>query len=868
MSDNKNTGKNKNIFIDDSSLFVDESTTSENKQFKKDSNSSVDSYEAINNKILKRKAKYDDSKVKKQNELFEFVSPMKGKQKNDFSVPSVKKQNITKKYDFLRDKRFGDMTEDELEKYYEFKNVLSPNLADPNDETFVNKKENNNSDHISKDSSSAVNSNIKVDSNINEQKNDGNIISDKKISHEEWVIQREAKFAKANGYGNRFASESVKTDANKEEQQVLHEESFSLGNDKVSSESSFESQEAEFFLDTEPDLVFSKEETDIIEHYGFLENEGKIVQETQKKSSFNKEEDSNKFLYVEEADLDEDDINTTVFDKEREVNESSLPDGDLNETEIDDVADEPEVEINDDELNEASSVINSNNSRVETSNNNARTVHSPKMKKELKPVVEEKKIRIPYVYSRPPMNLLAKNDEEMTVDPYWIEEKSDALAMTFDNFGVGAQVVDYTHGPTVTRFAISLNPGTKVNKITNLQDDIKLALAAKDIRIQAPIPGSSTVGIEIPNQVKHTVFFSDILEVSDSENSKMKLPVSFGLDLEGKPIIKDIGSMPHALIAGATGSGKSVCINTIITSLIYNCSPEDVRLILIDPKMVELAPYDIIPHLLTPVITDYKIAPLALKWAVEEMENRYKKFKDRAARDISTYNKKLSDDEERMPWIVIIIDELADLMMVSQNEVENYIMRIAQKARAAGIHLILATQRPSVNVITGTIKSNIPTRIAFSVSSGVDSRTILDESGAEKLLGRGDMLFLGSGMSVSLRGQGAYISDDEIERITTFVDVNNKKLPFLFAHEDLTASKDGYTDFDDDLFDDVCDYVLTQETISTSKIQRRFSVGFNRASRLTEMLEQIGLISEANGTKPRDVLMSRDEFEEFRDENN
>ncbi|EIT85492.1 DNA translocase stage III sporulation protein [Fictibacillus macauensis ZFHKF-1] len=464
--------------------------------------------------------------------------------------------------------------------------------------------------------------------------------------------------------------------------------------------------------------------------------------------------------------------------------------------------------------------------------------------------------------SFPTLSFLHAPPIETEDDSVWMEEQRDLLQMTLDNFNVNAEVVNMTKGPSVTRLEVHPAPGVKVNKITNLSDDIKLSLSAKDIRIEAPIPGKNTIGIEVPNRFSQAVYLREILESPEFQQSDSPLTVALGLDLSGQPVVTDLQKMPHGLIAGATGSGKSVCINSILVSLMYKASPEEVRLLLVDPKMVELAPYNQIPHLVTPVITDPKEATSALKWTVEEMERRYERFAATAVRDIKRYNQKMKEerhDDQKMPYIVVVIDELADLMMVSPGDVEEAICRIAQKARACGIHLLLATQRPSVDVITGLIKANIPTRAAFAVSSAVDSRTILDMSGAERLLGRGDMLFMENGSSKAVRIQGNFVSDEEIERVTTFV---KEQYPtsYLFTKEELSYSSQAF-DPEDDLFEEACYYVLDVGAASSSSIQRRFRVGFNRAARLVEMMEACGLVSEAMGSKPRSVLLTAEEFE-------
>ncbi|WP_214481666.1 DNA translocase FtsK [Bacillus sp. SM2101] len=464
-------------------------------------------------------------------------------------------------------------------------------------------------------------------------------------------------------------------------------------------------------------------------------------------------------------------------------------------------------------------------------------------------------------YLFPQISLLHNPPEQQTENSEWLNQQRELLDHTLANFKVGASVVNVTQGPSVTRFEVHPQPGVKVNKITNLADDIKLSLSAKDIRIEAPIPGKNTIGIEVPNIKSKPVYLRQIIKSKQFTEQSSALTVALGLDISGAPIVTDLNKMPHGLIAGATGSGKSVCINAMLISLLYNAAPHEVKLLLIDPKMVELAPYNHIPHLVSPVITDVKAATAALKWAVEEMERRYELFAHSGVRDITRYNELVKNKREasgELPYLVIIIDELADLMMVSPGDVEEAICRIAQKARACGIHLIVATQRPSVDVITGLIKANIPTRIAFSVSSQVDSRTIIDTSGAEKLLGKGDMLFLENGSSKTLRVQGNFVSDDEIEQIVGHVK-NQMKPSYIFEEEELLKTS-VVNDNSDDLFLPACEYVVEHGGASTSALQRSFRIGYNRAARLIDMMEEQGIISEAKGTKPRDVLITREEL--------
>lgn len=458
-------------------------------------------------------------------------------------------------------------------------------------------------------------------------------------------------------------------------------------------------------------------------------------------------------------------------------------------------------------------------------------------------------------YHLPPLSLLSRpqETESDSIDD-WILRQSDILNRTFSAFKVNAQVVDWTNGPTVTQFQVKLALGVKVSRITNLTDDLKLALAAKDIRIEAPIPGKTTVGIEIPNPEPRPVVLSEIISTEHFKNSQSPLTTAIGVDLSGTPRTADIRKMPHGLIAGATGSGKSVFINSLLVSLLYKATPSDLRLLLIDPKAVELAPYDGIPHLLSPVISDPKTAAASLKWVTEEMDQRYEKLAAAGAKNIEQFNKQADDSGDyglKMPYILVIIDELADLMMVASSEVEDYIVRITQKARAAGIHLIVATQRPSVDIVTGTIKNNIPSRIAFMVSSQVDSRTILDSAGAERLLGRGDMLYLGSGANQPVRLQGAFVNNQELDRIIDFVREQGEP-KYLFTPESLKKSSSEASS-QDRLMPQVLKYIANEDTISTSKLQRVFSIGYNRAANIIDHLQEKDLVSEQQGSKPRTV---------------
>ena len=449
-------------------------------------------------------------------------------------------------------------------------------------------------------------------------------------------------------------------------------------------------------------------------------------------------------------------------------------------------------------------------------------------------------------------------------------ENADKLEKTLLSFGVEAKILEVTKGPSVTRFELQPKAGIKVSKIVNLSDDIALGLAAKGVRIEAPIPGKSAIGIEVPNKEQTPVFFREILESNEFKNNNYKVACALGKDITGKCIVTDISKMPHVLIAGATGSGKSVCINTLIVSILYKYSPEDVKLLMVDPKVVELSVYNGIPHLLIPVVTDPKRAAAALNWAVNEMTRRYKLFADNGVRNVDSYNELVKKGviDEKLPYIVIIIDELADLMMACPRDVEDYICRLAQMARAAGMHLVIATQRPSVDVITGLIKANVPSRISFAVSSQVDSRTILDSTGAEKLLGKGDMLFYPVGESKPKRVQGAFISEEEVENVVSFIkDIKSDSkceseiLEYINSASDTSIKSNEDCD---ELLDEAIKIVVETGQVSTSYLQRRLRIGFNRAARIVEELEKNRIISARDGNKPRQVLMSKEEFENIK----
>ena len=479
-------------------------------------------------------------------------------------------------------------------------------------------------------------------------------------------------------------------------------------------------------------------------------------------------------------------------------------------------------------------------------------------------------------YEFPPIQLLSEPDKKPNkASKKAVADTATRLQKTLYSFGVSAKVENVSVGPAITRYELRPAEGVRVSKIANLADDIALSLAAETIRIEAPIPGKQAVGIEVPNAENEVVHFREIVDTDSFRNHKSKLAFAVGKDVGGQEVVADISKMPHVMIAGATGSGKSVCINTLIASIIYKAKPSEVKLVMIDPKVVELSVYNGIPHLLIPVVTDPKKAAGALAWAVQEMENRYAMFASKGVRDLKGYNESIENEggAGKLPHIVIIIDELADLMMVAKNDVEDAICRLAQKARAAGMHLVIATQRPSVDVITGLIKANIPSRIAFAVSSQVDSRTILDMAGAEKLLGKGDMLFYPAGAPKPTRIQGAFISDKEVEKIVDFIKDNSnatynddiiKQIENAGSTDKELAQQQDDDDNTDPFLMDAIDVVVETGQASTSFIQRRFKVGYARAGRIIDQMEERGIISGYQGSKPREVLMSKERWEELK----
>ena len=495
--------------------------------------------------------------------------------------------------------------------------------------------------------------------------------------------------------------------------------------------------------------------------------------------------------------------------------------------------------------------------------------------------IESREPKEKKVYQFPPLKLLKRGDGKAQGDSdAHLRKTAKKLQDTLHNFGVNVTVTNVSCGPTVTRYELQPEQGVKVSKIVGLADDIKLNLAAADVRIEAPIPGKAAVGIEVPNKENSAVMLRDLLQSEEFKNAKSKLSFAAGKDIAGKPVVTDIAKMPHLLIAGATGSGKSVCINTLIISILYKATPDEVKLIMIDPKVVELSVYNGIPHLFIPVVTDPKKAAGALNWAVSEMSSRYNTFAEYGVRNLGEYNRKIEkmtipegeEKPEKMPQIVIIVDELADLMMVAPGEVEDAICRLAQLARAAGIHLIIATQRPSVNVITGLIKANMPSRIAFSVSSGVDSRTILDMNGAEKLLGKGDMLFYPQGYQKPARLQGAFVSDEEVSSVVGFLTDKNPK-PEYDPQIEKQVNTAGISamgapggDDRDIYFEEAGKFIIEKEKASIGMLQRMFKIGFNRAARIMDQLSDAGVVGPEEGTKPRKVLMSLEEFQSYLEE--
>lgn len=565
-----------------------------------------------------------------------------------------------------------------------------------------------------------------------------------------------------------------------------------------------------------------------------------------------KNEEKEKKKALKEIEKKEKSKNNEAIDREDDSSELS------ESLVIKDYSDE--IEANDEDFVELNNFDDDlEDSSIEENNEEEEIVDT------IKDDIEHKKDE-EFVYTYPDTALLERVSSKGNFSKDEVVEKGKIIENTMKNFGIDSKVVAINRGPVITSYELKPAPGIKLSRIVSLSDNIAMALASSDLRIEAPIPGKTVVGIEVPNKEKDSVGLKELIESKEFKNIKSDIPLTLGKDVEGNILISGMEDMPHLLIAGATGSGKSVCINSIITSVIYKSSPKDVKLMLIDPKVVELSVYNGIPHLLIDVVTNPKKAAFALNWAVDEMEKRYLAFAENHVRDLKGFNKKMiaeGRENEKLPKILIIVDELADLMMVASKEIEEYIARLAQKARAAGMHLILATQRPSVDVITGTIKANVPSRIAFSVASAVDSRTILDMGGAEKLLGKGDMLFYPSKYPKPKRIQGAFISDGEVERLVEFVKNNNEvknniESKIEQAIEDKKVKIDNEKD---PLFKDAVELVVNDEQASISYIQRKLKVGYSRAGRIVDQMEEMGIIGPHEGSKPRKLLKTKDELE-------
>jgi len=762
--------------------------------------------------VVKNRSKIDKKDVDKKDSF--FLSPMRGKVEDRSTFPvTTSKGKIGTQYDFLRKEKKlkqGELKNQSDQEYHEF-NLLNKHFKQR--ETIKSK----------------------FTSNDNEEK----IVTLKpsnQTRHQEINIDEEQ--IKSNPI-NRDESQLKSNKVN-----IIYEEEIEIDDSNNIITSYDDNSNVSFFNDfdklkVEAEQVDPYSKVNIYEHHekrkGLKEELKKLFAE----DSYEPKED----VYYEDDFNDQESIvrNTTNYQQPKKENKTNnmhhkYQEEKISNSEIDFINLKEEL---DEELHKNLNVKKKEKDR------NHDLVH----------------------YHFPPIELLNERTTFVSDDTEWIENQMQILDATLESFGIGAKTVNYTQGPSVTRFEIEPDAGIKVSRITALQDDIKLRLAASDIRIEAPISGKSTVGIEVPNKENRTVTLREILESTSYKNFKSPLKIALGLDITGESIFSDISNMTHSLIAGSTGSGKSVCINTIIISILYNALPDEVKLVLIDPKKVEFSMYREIPHLLTPVINDPKIATATLRWLTEEMDRRYELIESVGARDIKTYNIKRNrshDDLPKLPYIVVIIDELADLMVIAAAEVEEYIQRISQLARAAGIHLIVATQRPSTNVITGTIKTNIPTRISFKVASAIDSRIILDEAGAEKLLGKGDMLLSDNGRPQLKRLQGSFISDEEIEKVTSYV--KEQLVPqYKFTSEDLAKKESEYlVEDDDDLFDDAVRYVIELREASASKIQRQFKVGYNRAARMIDMMEKYRIVGpQQNGSKPREVLMSLEAYEKM-----
>lgn len=608
-------------------------------------------------------------------------------------------------------------------------------------------------------------------------------------------------------------------------------------------------------------MDIDKESTEDIKQINTIE----VLEEQETKNSYDES------LYLEES--------KPIYEDIKELEDEELED---EESEIG----REHIEVKKDNLSNDNASLTRGERKVVTASGKVIEVDSEALQKKVEIARAEKyenslikkvnKEESKKTYIFPPSSLLKLPEIKKVISDEEYKQTAIKLQQTLHNFGVSVRVTNISCGPVVTRYELSPEQGVKVSKIVSLQDDIKLSLAANDIRIEAPIPGKSAVGIEVPNKENNIVYFRELIESKEFREDKYKLGFAVGKDISGQVVVTDIAKMPHLLIAGATGSGKSVCINTLIMSILYKYKPDEVKLIMIDPKVVELSIYNGIPHLLIPVVTEPKKAASAINWAVAEMTDRYKKFAQAGVRDLKGYNDKIEKEKlredaqvgEKLSQIVIIIDELADLMMVAQNEVEEAICRLAQLARACGIHLVIATQRPSVNVITGLIKANIPSRIAFAVTSGVDSRTILDSVGADKLLGKGDMLFSPQGSPKPMRVQGAFISDNEVFDVVDFIknqaysetyDMNTlEKIENSSSFENKTSNGDV-----DELFLQAGRFIIDKEKASIGNLQRVFKIGFNRAARIMDQLYEAGVVGSEQGTKPREILMDMETFEEM-----
>ena len=661
---------------------------------------------------------------------------------------------------------------------------------------------------------------------------------------------------------------------------------------KLEEEIAAEGEEEEDFLDNEEDFLLDPKEAKNIKKAGFLEG----TRLTEPKAQKNKKSGKPSKKAAVSADTDEPDNLSDASEEMDEVqpeeNEEFSPAMDFQIQRADELTDVPaddkenieENTENDTESDAEEEEVppfqpekaqrqpskNPKSSEAEIQNGIVSIQHE----------ISQKEAAVKKEYRFPPLNLLKRGSGKSQGDTdAHLRKTAQKLQEVLHNFGVNVTVTNVSCGPTVTRYELQPEMGVKVSKIVGLADDIKLNLATPDIRIEAPIPGKAAVGIEVPNKENSTVMLRDLLQSEEFQKAKSRLSFAVGKDIAGKTVVTDIAKMPHLLIAGATGSGKSVCINTLIVSILYKAKPEEVKLIMIDPKVVELSVYNGIPHLFIPVVTDPKKAAGALNWAVTEMTNRYNTFAEYGVRNLSEYNRKIetmhfTEEQPRpdkMPQIVIIVDELADLMMVAPGEVEDAICRLAQLARAAGIHLIIATQRPSVNVITGLIKANMPSRIAFSVSSGVDSRTILDMNGAEKLLGKGDMLFYPQGYQKPARLQGAFVSDEEVSQVVEFLADKNPGVQYdqqIEQQVNSPGSAAGGAGEDRDVhFEEAGKFIIEKEKASIGMLQRMFKIGFNRAARIMDQLCDAGVVGPEEGTKPRKVLMSMEQFENYIENN-